>query len=122
MNDIRYKGQRYKVQTKHKRFKWTPLRDKMLLSLYGSGHTYAEVAAALGATCQAIQRRLKVLNALKTVPAFWTPERDALLRARYLHDDNRQLGKKLGCAQNYVADRLTYLGLIRPYGWRATAK
>ena len=119
MSDIKYQGELYRVRTKHKRYKWTPERDRDLRSLYLGGYTYNKISKELGAPFQVVQRRLKVLDIMKNVPLFWTQERDAILRTRYLIDDNKALARKLDCAQIYVADRLTYLSLVRPYGWRA---
>lgn len=105
--------------TKHQRFVWDDEMDGKLMRMYlREKRIYAEIMEELGCTESQLMRRLKVLDIHRTRSRFWTSERDALLQEHYLREDNAALAKRVGCAQNYVADRLTYLGLERPKGWQ----
>lgn len=107
--------------TKHRRFRWDDEQDGKLVRMYlREKKTYAEIMEELGCTGSQLLRRLKVLDIYRTRSRFWTSERDAVLQEHYLQEDNAALAERVGCAQNYVADRLTYLGLEREKGWQNT--
>jgi hypothetical protein len=116
---LTHKGQEFERTRKHQRFMWDDQKDAALKWMYlMERKTYAEIMAELGCTQSQLLRRLKVLDIYRTRSRFWTSARDSILRDKYLKEDNAALAERIGCAQNYVADRLTYLGLERPYSWK----
>ena len=116
---LTHEGQEFVTTRKHRRFKWDDELDGKLMRMYlRERRTYREITEELGCTESQLMRRLKVLDIYRTRSRFWTAERDAILTEHYLREDNAALAERVGCAQNYVTDRLTYLGLERPSGWQ----
>lgn len=119
MADKKVQEFEFEMTKKHHRFQWDEQKDASLRWRYlVEKKTYAEIQRELGCTYSQLQRRLKVLDIYRTRSRFWTPERDAILEKYYLQEDNSALARRLGCAENYVADRLTYLGFFRPKNWK----
>lgn len=89
--------------------RWTADDDRFLID--NPAMPLGELAQRLGRSKSAVKNRIRIVGVKRTGRRRWTPEQDAILRARYANERSADLAQEFGIEVETIYARSKRLGL-----------